>query len=84
MANINVRFYTSLRSKAGTDGFSCEARSVKDVLRSISQRFGPNVLGAVNTCSIFVNSDNIASKKGGSTRLQEGDVVHIFPPIGGG
>jgi sulfur-carrier protein len=84
MPTINIKFYANLRTKAGTDGFASDVSNVKDVVSAIEKRFGPNIMKAVNSCSIFVNADNVAQKKGLGTKLHEGDIVHIFPPLGGG
>jgi len=38
----------------------------------------------LNSCHIFLNEENIVFMRGLSTRLKEGDTLHILPPTGGG
>lgn len=84
MPVITVRFYTTLRKKAGTDTFSCTAGSVRDALICVNKHFGDEFMKNVRRCQVFVNGENVIHLKGPRTRLNPEDTVHIFPPAAGG
>jgi sulfur-carrier protein len=84
MKNVKVKFYATLRKKAGKDELSCRASSVHDAIACIKEEFGPEFIRVMKSCNIFLNSDNITMLQGPLTRLKEGDTLHIFPPMGGG
>ncbi|HOY62570.1 MAG TPA: MoaD/ThiS family protein [bacterium] len=81
---VTVRFYAALRARAGSDEILCRAANVKDVIRHLKSSFGTDFNRVLNSCHIFLNEENIVFMRGLSTRLKEGDTLHILPPTGGG
>jgi MoaD family protein len=81
---VTVRFYAALRARAGTDEVLFRAASVRDVIRHLKKNFGKDFNRTLNSCHIFLNEENIVFMRGASTRLKEGDTLHILPPTGGG
>ncbi len=81
---VTVRFYTALRARAGTDEIACRAASVRGVLRYLKSNFGNDFNKTLNSCHIFLNEENIVFLRGASTKLKDGDTLHILPPTGGG
>ena len=57
---------------------------MKDVLRELAARYGPSFTGQLKKATVLVNGRNAAHLKGQRTRLADGDVVSIFPPLAGG
>ena len=84
MPEVTIRFYTTLRKKAGIDEFTCAADNVRDALSCVKRQFGDEFMQSVRRCQVFVNSENVIHLKGQHTRLKPGDAVHIFPPAAGG
>ncbi len=81
---VEVKLYASLRAAAGEKGFTTEAASVKALLRQVSGRYGNEFSARLKVATILVNGKNIAHLKWKNTRLQDGDVVSLFPPLAGG
>ncbi len=81
---VKVKFYAALRAKAGCDEVDVRASKVKDAVSFIRNKFGADFGKIMNSCHIYLNHDSIAFLKGAGTKLNEGDVLHILPPTGGG
>jgi molybdopterin synthase sulfur carrier subunit len=92
---VEVRLFANLREltkmkvvvediKSGT--------SIGDVLQKICERFGArfrervlNKRGQPNeNVKVLLNGHNIVFLEGVATKLKDGDVIAIFPPVGGG
>jgi sulfur-carrier protein len=67
--------------------------TVRDLFTELSRHAGPDFgikifdvsRGMINEhIAVFVNSKEIRSLEGPDTRLKEGDVVTILPPMAGG
>ncbi len=66
--------------------------SVGDVLVKVCGRFGTEFRGQVldergqpnENVKILLNGQNIVFLQGTATKLKDGDVIAIFPPVGGG
>lgn len=84
MPNVTIRFYTTLRKRAGREEFSCEAATVRRALDAVEKEFGADFMKLVRGCQVFLNGRNTAHQKGGDTPLDGGDTLHIFPPAAGG
>ncbi|MDO8056362.1 MAG: ubiquitin-like small modifier protein 1 [Candidatus Hermodarchaeota archaeon] len=89
---VTVRMFTSLRALTGTRETELEAANVQEVIDILGNRFGSKfsqmVLepdGALKSYfHVLVNGRHIRLQQGVQTALTDGDVVAIFPPIGGG
>ena len=81
---VTLKFYASLRAKAGVEEATCRAGRVRDAVRFLRREYGPDFNRVLNSCHIYLNKDNVAFLKGPNTRLKEGDVLHLLPPTGGG
>ena len=89
---VTVRMFTSLRALTGTRETEVEAADVQEIIELLGNRFGPKfsqmVLepdGALKSYfHVLVNGRHIRLQQGVKTTLTDGDVVAIFPPIGGG
>ena len=93
--NVEVKFFTSLREITGQKVEKIPLQniiSVEALLNLLSDRYGKefteyvyskegNVQGFL---SFLVNGKNINALQGFNTILNEGDIVAILPPIGGG
>lgn len=81
---VTVKLYASLREVAGEKEFSTEAATIKAMLKQAEERYGPGFAEKLKVTTILVNGNNIAHLQWRNTRLQDGDVVSLFPPLGGG
>jgi len=84
--------FTSLRALTGTREMELIATDVQEVLDLLGKRFGSKFSQMVlesdgslkSYFHVLVNGRHIRLQQGVKTTLTEGDVVAIFPPIGGG
>jgi len=92
---IEVRLFANLREFAKTKAVVEDIKSgtsVGDVLQKICARFGArfreqvlNKRGQPNeNVKVLLNGHNIVFLQGTATKLRDGDVIAIFPPVGGG
>jgi molybdopterin synthase sulfur carrier subunit len=93
-----VRFFTSLRELIGkkeeTLKFpNSEAVSVNTVLKRLAKRYGKEFVeyvydrktGEVKSFLQFlINGRSASALNGLDTKLEDGDVLAIIPPVGGG
>jgi len=93
VARIKVKLFTTLREVTGTKETKISAENVSAVLDQLTARFGRKFVDAVYDPQtgglrpyyrILVNGRGIDSKADLEKALREGDVVAIFPPVGGG
>ncbi|MFX1576269.1 MAG: ubiquitin-like small modifier protein 1 [Promethearchaeota archaeon] len=91
-AQVTVRMFTSLRALTGIRETQLKAEDVQEVINTLSKQFGEKfdkmVLepdGSLKSYfHVLVNGRHVRLQQGLQTPLSEGDVVAIFPPIGGG
>ncbi|HVP92566.1 MAG TPA: ubiquitin-like small modifier protein 1 [Acidobacteriota bacterium] len=95
---MSVRFFTSLRELVGkkeeTLKFSNnEGVTVNTVLERLTKRYGKEFVeyvydrktGEVKSFLQFlINGRSASALKGLHTKLEDGDVLAIIPPVGGG
>ncbi len=89
---MKVRFYATFRELIGKKEVEIHGvRTVRELIDYLSERYSPQIkkelLGRRRKeidGMILVNGHNILHLKGLETELREEDVVHIFPPAGGG
>ena len=75
---ITVKLYGLLRIESGIRQKQLEARTVKEVMAALADCGIPKKdLGG---CVIFVNGE----KAGKRTKLTDGDLVVLMPPVAGG
>ncbi|MFY9114832.1 MAG: MoaD family protein [Dethiobacteria bacterium] len=79
-----VKLYASLREIAGEKEFSTGATTIKAMLKQAEERYGPEFAEKLKVTTVLVNGNNITHLQWKNTRLQDGDVVSLFPPLGGG
>ena len=95
---ISVRFFTSLREitdkKEETLKLPEDEKATVDmVLKTLSQRYGKPFVEYVYNgktgevrgfLQFLVNGKNATAMNGLQTELEDGDVLAILPPVGGG
>jgi MoaD family protein len=95
---VSVRFFTVLREVTGKKEDTLhfgekEKVTVGMVLRTLSDRYGktfceyvfdPKTCGVKGFLQFFVNGQSTSAQKGVDTELNDGDVLAIVPPVGGG
>jgi len=95
---VSVRFFTSLREivdkKEETLKFSDGEKVTVDlVLKMLAQRFGKRFVEYVydgktgevrGFLQFLVNGKSASTQNGIETELEDGDVLAILPPVGGG
>jgi len=93
---VNVRYFTTLRELAGASEEEVEigdGSTLTDLVKRIAEKYGEEAsryLYVDETREIdpamqfLVNGASIRILQGLKTRLADGDVVAVVPPIGGG
>ena len=95
---VKVRFFTSLREIVGkkeeTLSFPAGKRvTVNLALKALSQKYGKPFTDYVfdaetgqskGFLQFLVNGNSTSTLKGLQTELQDGDVLAVLPPVGGG
>ncbi len=81
---VTVRFASHLIQALGTREAEVEARTVRELLKALSGRYGKAFDDRVDACKVIVNGTNVAFLKGTGTALADGDEVVLLPPMAGG
>ncbi len=92
---IKVKFFTSLReiTRKKVDEIQLQrVITVEELLTLLSKKYGKrfreyvyNKKGKVQSfLSFILNGKNINNMQGFGTKLKEGDIIAIVPPVGGG
>ena len=79
-----VKFFTLIAKAAGSDGYESRAPTVKALLEEIRELHGEEINRYLDACIVLVNGTNIGYLKGARTKLEDDDLVSIFPPVAGG
>jgi len=96
--HVSVRFFTTLREVTGKKEELLEFSKKEDVtvesaLKRLAQVHGKSFVGYVydhktgevkSFLQFLVNGRSISSFEGQKTKLSDGDVLAIVPPVGGG
>ncbi len=89
MAIVSVRLYASARELAGTAEDQVEAENLGDLLRKLSDRYGPHFSKLVSRGAgdegmvILLNGRNVNPRLS-NLSLNQNDEICIFPPVSGG
>ena len=92
---VEVKFFTSLREITGKKADEIQLQSVitiEELLTLLSDKYGKKFTEYINNkegkvqdfLSFLVNGRNINVLQGFDTKLKEGDIIAIIPPVGGG
>ncbi|MBN1945696.1 MAG: MoaD/ThiS family protein [Bradymonadales bacterium] len=81
---IRVTVYGALSTITQGHDLSAEAGSIKELIETLSQRFGEDFRRAVKASKIYHNGKNVAFFKGTKTKLSTGDEVVFLSPVAGG
>jgi len=91
MAKITVAVYTTLREKLGFSRKDFEGKNLAEIIDAVCRlkREAPGLLldGLSKVKSHFVvtlNSEIVDNSKLKKTKIKDGDILHIFPPVSGG
>lgn len=93
LPSVNVLFFATVREATGVRSVEMEADTVGELLEIMKKKFGKPFLDAVinpesgklkRFFSFMLNGKRIELLEGYDTRLEDGDRVALFPPIGGG
>ncbi|MEM0358742.1 MAG: ubiquitin-like small modifier protein 1 [Candidatus Hadarchaeales archaeon] len=89
---VKVKFFAKFRELAGGEEMEVEAENVRSLLLILKEKregLGKALLeeggkDLKKTVKVLVNGREVRWLKGLDTPLKKGDVVYLFPPVGGG
>lgn len=81
---ITVRFFGLLRLKIDKKALTLEAKTIDELLKNINKVYPQISIFELKNSQIFVNGENITSKKLFKTKLNDNDEVHILSAAAGG
>ena len=93
LGTVTVKFFATLREITGTKSVEIDAADIKHLLEELTRMFGkrfsdaviePQSGGLKRFYSCMVNGKRIELLNGYQTKLNDGDAVALFPPVGGG
>ena len=96
MGRVKVKFFAHLRQAAGTSETDVEIKeeeTVEELIQKLSEKFGPDfesrikdpTTGTLAPFLIMVGREEISTVRGDlKHRLNDGDVVSLLEPVGGG
>lgn len=74
--------FASARDAAGRRVDEFDARTLGEVLASMTDRYGPAFTAVLASARVWVNGDE--PPEGNATELRDGDEVAVLPPVSGG
>jgi molybdopterin synthase sulfur carrier subunit len=93
MAMVIVRFYTTLRELTSEKQTEIRGDTLAEVVKKVVEKYGFRFQDALLDketgrikpfYGILVNGVRVNLRKGLNVELKDGDVIAIFPPVGGG
>ncbi len=89
---VTVKFYASLREELGIPSVAVDAENADEAIKILLNKFGDKFKnkifdssGKIKAYYIFLLNGFVVDKHNlMKTKLKEGDIFHIFPPIAGG
>ena len=91
MSSVTVCFYALLRLKFGQKRVELEAANVAEALEKLKGIVGDKVREVLfdgdefkDSYIVLLHGHRIFREKFADVNLADGDLLHIFPPVGGG
>ena len=83
---VRVKFFATLRDITGLREIEVKGvGNIRELLNILYEKFGDKFKREIEEKNmILVNGHNILDLEGYDTKIDEGDEVAIFPPVGGG
>ena len=93
MATITVKFFATVREITGISRIEMDAEDIRGLLQQLRAKYGRQFEEAVidpetqelkRFFSCMINGKRIELLDGYDSKLEDGDAVALFPPVGGG
>ncbi|MBS3815766.1 MAG: MoaD family protein [Hadesarchaea archaeon] len=91
---VKVKFFASFREAVGKKKLEIKSiKNVDDLLKKLVKKFGSDLKKKIykskknelrDNVNILINGKSMNSLEGLETKLEEDDVIAIFPPVSGG
>ncbi|NIS59216.1 MAG: MoaD family protein [Proteobacteria bacterium] len=93
MAKVVVKLFTTLRELTGEKQIEVRGDAVAEIVEKVVEKYGSKFrdtlldkeTGRIKPFyNILVNGIRLSLREGLDTEVKDGDVIAIFPPVGGG
>lgn len=93
MAKVMVKFFTTLRELAGEKQTEVRGDTVAEIIEKVVEKYGSKFrdslfdkeTGRIKPFyNILINGIRLSPREGLDREVKDGDVIAIFPPVGGG
>ncbi len=88
---VTLKFFATLRDLTGKKELVVDGKTVKEVISAAGNVLGLDLMNELfegekpkKGVIVLVNGRNIEHLDGLSTSLEDGDILSLFPPVGGG
>jgi len=91
LAKVTARLLTVLNGKIVREHIDTEAATVEEVLETLAHKYGTDFREDIfddgeikNFYIVLHNGQMVDRSQPGKVLLNDGDTIHIFPPVSGG
>ncbi len=88
---VTLKFFANLRDLVHKKEIQIEGKNLKEAITNAEKLLGIDLIGELfedgkpkKGVIVLVNGKNIEHLQGLLTPLSDGDIVSLFPPVGGG
>jgi len=84
MASTIIKYRGPLRELTQVDEEVLSVNAVRDVMKHIKSRYGPEAHNKAKSMLIVIDGESMLLRKGFATKLKAGETIQFLPICGGG